>query len=85
MKSYNYRINLFHGHLLLGELELPLRDESVLVPVHGLEGGLTVHVQVQKISRNKQIIKGQRNTVHGAKQLTYKERGTGETDDPTEK
>ena len=69
MKSYNYRINLFHGHLLLGELELPLRNESVLVPVHGLEGGLTVHVQVQKISRNKQIIKGQRYIVHSNKAI----------------
>ena len=47
----DYRIYFLHGQLLLGELEFSLGDEAVLVPVHGLEGRLAVHVQVQEVSR----------------------------------
>jgi hypothetical protein len=48
-KNSTRLFDIFHAHLLLGQLELALGDETVLVPVHGVEGQLAVHIQVQEI------------------------------------
>ncbi len=54
-KVLGYLFNILHAHLLLSQLELPLGDEAVLIPVHGVEGELAMDVQVQEVPAEEEL------------------------------